>query len=98
MDEAIQKASVLVEALPYIRSFHDKVVVVKYGGSAMDDEELCRVLLGVAFMSQVGMRPVLVHGGGKFITAELKNQGIETRFIHGQRYTDEANDLARVVV
>ena len=90
MDDAIQKASVLIEALPYIRAFHDKVVVVKYGGSAMDDEDLCRVLLGVAFMSQVGMRPVLVHGGGKFITAELEKQGIETRFIHGQRYTDEA--------
>jgi len=89
VEEAIQKARVLVEALPYIRSFHDKVVVVKYGGSAMDDAELHKVLLSVAFMSQVGMRPVLVHGGGKFITAELDRQGIETRFVHGQRCTDE---------
>ena len=89
MEEAIQKATVLIEALPYIRSFHDKVVVVKYGGSAMDDAELHKVLLSVAFMSQVGMRPVLVHGGGKFITAELGRQGIETKFVHGQRYTDE---------
>jgi len=90
VEDAIRKAVVLIEALPYIREFHDKVIVVKYGGSAMDDEELCRVLLGVAFLSQVGMRPVLVHGGGKFITAELEKQGVETTFIHGQRYTDDA--------
>jgi len=95
VEEAIQKARVLIEALPYIRSFHDKVVVVKYGGSAMDDAELHKVLLSVAFMSQVGMRPVLVHGGGKFITAELDRQGIETRFVHGQRCTDE--ETLRVV-
>ena len=90
MKEAIQKASVLIEALPYIRSFHDKVVVVKYGGSAIEDDVLHKVLLGVAFMCQVGMRPVLVHGGGKFITHELERHGIETKFIHGQRVTDEA--------
>jgi len=90
MDEAIRKASVLVEALPYIRSFHDAVVVVKYGGSAIDDDTLHKVLLGVAFMRQVGMRPVLVHGGGKFITSELAARGVETRFIHGQRVTDRA--------
>ena len=90
MEEAIRKAAALIEALPYIRSFHDKVVVVKYGGSAIEDEVLHKVLLGVAFMSQVGMRPVLVHGGGKFITRELERHGIESRFVHGQRVTDEA--------
>ncbi len=90
MEEAIQKAVVLIEALPYIREFHEKVIIVKYGGSAMDDAELHKVLLSVAFMAQVGMRPVLVHGGGKFITQELENRGIETRFVHGQRVTDDA--------
>ena len=89
MEELIRKASVLIEALPYIRSFHGKVIVVKYGGSAIDDDELHKVLLSVAFMSQVGMRPVLVHGGGKFITQALKEKGIESEFIHGQRVTDE---------
>ncbi|MFO7900923.1 MAG: acetylglutamate kinase [Planctomycetota bacterium] len=89
MEEAIRKAAVLIEALPYIRDFHDAVVVVKYGGSAIEDEDLHNVLLSVAFMSQVGMRPVLVHGGGKFITRALEEKGIETEFIHGQRVTDE---------
>lgn len=95
MEEAIQKASVLVEALPYIRSFHDKVIVIKYGGSAIDDAELHNVLLSVAFMTQVGMLPVLVHGGGKFITQELERRGVKTRFVHGHRYTDE--ETLRVV-
>ncbi len=90
VEKAIQKASVLIEALPYIRSFHDKVIVVKYGGSAMDEAELQNVLLSVAFMSQVGMRPVLVHGGGKFITQELERRGVKTQFVHGHRFTDEA--------
>jgi len=90
MEEAIQKAAVLIEALPYLRSFHDKVIVVKYGGSAISDEELHKVLLSVAFMSQVGMRPILVHGGGKFITQALRAKGIESTFVHGQRVTDEA--------
>jgi acetylglutamate kinase len=87
MEEAIRKASVLIEALPYIRDFHDAVVVVKYGGSAIDDSELHKVLMSVAFMSQVGMRPVLVHGGGKFITQALKDRNIETEFVHGHRVT-----------
>ncbi len=95
MKQAIQKASALVEALPYIRSFHDKVIVVKYGGSAMDDAELGNVLLDVAFMSQVGMCPVLVHGGGKYITEELERRGVKTRFVHGHRFTDE--ETLRVV-
>ena len=90
MEKAMQKAAVLIEALPYIRAFHDKVIVVKYGGSAMDDAELENVLLSVAFMSQAGMLPVLVHGGGKYITEELERRGVKSRFIHGQRYTDEA--------
>ena len=90
MEKAIQKAAVLIEALPYIRSFHDRVIVIKYGGSAMDDAELDNVLLSVAFMSQVGILPVLVHGGGKYITEDLERRGVKTRFVHGQRFTDEA--------
>ncbi len=87
MEDAIRKASVLIEALPYIREFHDAVVVVKYGGSAIDDDELHKVLLSVAFMSQVGMRPILVHGGGKFITQALKDRNIQSEFVHGHRVT-----------
>lgn len=89
MEEAIRKAGVLIEALPYIRDFHDAVIVVKYGGSTIEDADLHNVLLSVAFMSQVGMRPILVHGGGKFITQALDERGIETEFIHGYRVTDE---------
>lgn len=91
MQEAIRKASVLIEALPYIQRFRDKIVVVKYGGAAMKDseQELANVLTSVVFMNQVRMLPVLVHGGGPLISAELKRRGIETRFVHGHRYTDE---------
>jgi len=91
MHEAIEKASVLIEALPYIQRFRDKIIVVKYGGAAMDNSgaELANVLTSIVFMNQVRMWPVLVHGGGPFISEELKRRGIESRFVHGHRYTDE---------
>jgi len=91
MKAAIEKAGVLIEALPYIQSFRDKVVVVKYGGAAIHDagRELANVLTSIAFMNQVRMWPVLVHGGGQFISQELQLQNIESRFIGGHRYTDE---------
>jgi acetylglutamate kinase len=89
MEEAISKAAALVEALSYIRNFQGKRVVVKLGGSLMDDRNAERsVLNDVAFMAAVGIRPIIVHGGGKEINAALESAAIETKFVHGLRYTD----------
>ena len=88
MRQYIEKASILVEALPYIQEFRDSIVVVKFGGSAMESEERRRgILRDIVFMECAGMRPVLVHGGGKAISGRLAEAGIETRFINGLRYT-----------
>ena len=88
---AIDKASILVEALPYIKKFHGKTVVIKYGGNAMINEELKEaVLKDIVLMQLVGMRPVVVHGGGPDINAMLDKMQIESEFINGQRVTDEA--------
>jgi len=90
MEEAIRKASVLVEALPYIMSFRDKVVVVKLGGAFMTDRNMLNsTLMDIVFMESVGMKPVIVHGGGPEITSALKKRGVRARFVHGHRYTDE---------
>ncbi|MGH7198931.1 MAG: acetylglutamate kinase [Candidatus Omnitrophota bacterium] len=90
MEEIIKKADVLIEALPYIQSFYDKTIVIKYGGAAMTDNVIRRnVLEDIVFMSYVGMRPVLVHGGGPFITKRLEEMGKEVRFVKGYRVTDE---------
>ncbi|MHC4914350.1 MAG: acetylglutamate kinase [Planctomycetota bacterium] len=90
MEKAIEKAAVLIEALPYIKSFHHKIVVVKLGGAAMTDEKVLHsVVHDVVFMEQVGMYPLIVHGGGPRISAAMKEAGLEPRFIDGQRYTDE---------
>ena len=90
MDQAISKASALVEAHAYIRAFAGKTVVVKIGGSLMDEpENLAAVVQDVCFMATVGMRPVLVHGGGKSINAALTEAGMESHFVQGRRYTDE---------
>ncbi len=90
MDTIIGKAAVLIEALPYIQDFRDAVVVVKFGGSAMEDEaRVDSVLADIAFMATVGMRCVVVHGGGKAITRGMAEQGIESRFVHGLRVTCE---------
>jgi acetylglutamate kinase len=90
-EEAIRKADVLIEALGYIRQFHGKYTVIKLGGSVMEDPETLRALLvDVVFMQTVGMRPVVVHGGGKAITVAMEKAGLTARFVHGRRYTDEA--------
>src|SRR5256886_8153388 len=90
MDAAINKASGLVEALPYVQRFHEKVVVVKVGGSIMDDEQaLTNILTDIVFMNYVGMQPVLVHGGGKAINEAMKTAGLEPQMVQGRRYTDE---------
>ncbi|MGO0123178.1 acetylglutamate kinase [Desulfothermobacter acidiphilus] len=87
---ALEKAKILVEALPYIRSFYGKIVVIKYGGHAMLNCELKRaVLTDVVLMKFVGMHPVLVHGGGPDISRMLKRLGKESVFIDGRRVTDE---------
>ncbi len=90
MEQAIAKAGALIEAMEYIRSFKGKIVVVKLGGSILDDIELQKKLLtDVVFMSIVGMKPILVHGGGKAITAAMNEAGLEPVWVHGRRYTDE---------
>ncbi len=90
MQEAINKASVLIEALPYIQQYYDKTIVVKLGGSVMDDPEAERDLLrDIVFMNYVGMQPVIVHGGGKEISKAMDEAGLEPVFVQGLRYTDD---------
>jgi acetylglutamate kinase len=90
MDAAISKAQALVEALSYIQRFHDKVIVVKVGGSIMDDETaLAAILTDIVFMNYVGMSPILVHGGGKAINQAMEKAGLVPQMVQGRRYTDE---------
>jgi acetylglutamate kinase len=90
MEEAIAKAGALIEAMEYIRQFHERIVVVKLGGSVLDDTYLQKELLtDIAFMSTVGMRPIIVHGGGKAITRAMNEAGLEPVWVQGRRYTDE---------
>jgi len=90
MDEAINKAQTLIEALGYIQRFQDRIVVVKFGGSAMDDERaMSDIIADVVFMNTVGMRPVIVHGGGKAINEAMEKRGLEVQFVQGRRYTDQ---------
>jgi acetylglutamate kinase len=90
VEQAIAKASALVEAMQYIRRFHEKIVVVKLGGSVLDDEAAQRNLLtDVAFMATVGMQPIIVHGGGKAINRAMNDAGLEPVWVQGRRYTDQ---------
>lgn len=92
MEDAIQKADVLIEALGWIRQFRDKVTVIKLGGSVMEDEDALRhILIDIVFMETVGMRPVVVHGGGAAISRAMAQAGIEPQFVMGRRITDEAS-------
>ena len=89
--DAIEKADVLIEALGWIRQFRDQVTVIKLGGSVMEDPEALRhLLVDIVFMETVGMRPIVIHGGGAAISRAMDEAQIEPRFIHGRRYTDEA--------
>jgi acetylglutamate kinase len=91
MDDAIRKAEVLIEALSYIRTFRDKLTVIKLGGSAMEDPDALRATLeDIVFMETVGMRPILVHGGGKAIDRAMAESGLKPRKVQGRRYTDDA--------
>ncbi|MDR0867922.1 MAG: acetylglutamate kinase [Planctomycetota bacterium] len=101
LTEAIRKSDALVEALPYIKQFRDQIVVIKLGGSAQEDETVLRhIFADIDFMLQVGMKPVVVHGGGKEITRALAQSGLPTRFVNGHRYTDAATlaIVARVLM
>ena len=91
----IEKAAVLLEALPYLQEFRGKTFLIKVGGSAMDDPALVRRLLrDVVFMEVAGINPVIVHGGGKAISAAMQESGLEAKFVGGQRVTtDEAMDI-----
>lgn len=90
MDEAIRKARMLIEALGWIRRFRGRYVVIKLGGSALEESEAVKgFLTDVIFMETVGMKPILVHGGGKAISRAMAQAGIEPRFVQGRRYTDE---------
>jgi acetylglutamate kinase len=91
MDNAIRKAEALIEALGYIRRFRDRLTIIKLGGSAMEDPNALRsTLQDVVFMETAGMRPVLVHGGGKAIDRAMAAAGLQPRKIQGRRYTDRA--------
>ena len=100
MDQITVKAETLIEALPYIRDFNNKIVVVKYGGSAMLDKKLEEsVIKDVALLKLVGMRPIIVHGGGKEISEWIGKVGKETEFIEGFRKTDrETMEVAEMVL
>ena len=90
MKKYIQRAKVLVEALPYIKKFNGDIVVIKYGGSAMVDESIkMSVIQDIVLMKLVGLKPVIVHGGGKEISGMLSKIGKESKFINGLRVTDE---------
>ncbi len=97
MDDAIRKADVLIEALSYIRTFRDRLTVIKLGGSVMEDADALRATLqDVVFMETVGMRPILVHGGGKPIERAMAAAGLKPRKVQGRRYTDD--DTLAIVV
>jgi acetylglutamate kinase len=88
MKEAIKKSDVLIEALPYIRSYANKIFVIKFGGSDLVDPDIKRgILQDIVFMSYVGIRPIIVHGGGPFINEELKKRGAKVEFKDGLRVT-----------
>ena len=100
MQQYLDKAEVLIEALPYIQCFNRKIIVVKYGGSAMVDEELkARVIQDVTLLKLVGFKPIIVHGGGKEISRWVGKVGMKPEFKNGLRVTDEATmELAEMVL
>src|SRR6516165_4216809 len=90
MSSQAEKAEALLEALPFIQKFRGQTFVIKYGGSAMEDDHLIeRLLRDVVFLEAVGINPVLVHGGGKAITQRMREAGLSPRFVNGLRVTDE---------
>ncbi|MBQ1548286.1 MAG: acetylglutamate kinase [Lachnospiraceae bacterium] len=100
MQKLQEKAEVLIEALPYIQRFNRKIIVVKYGGSAMLDEELKKqVIEDVTLLKLVGFKPIIVHGGGKDISKWVEKSGMTPEFVNGLRKTDEATmEIAEMVL
>ncbi len=100
MNKILSKAEVLIEALPYIQKFNRKYIVVKYGGSAMSNEELQRnVIKDVTLLKLVGFKPIIVHGGGKEISRWVEKTGKEAKFVNGLRVTDaETMEIAEMVL
>lgn len=100
MEKWIEKGNVLIEALPYIQRFNRKIIVVKYGGSAMLDESFMeRVIQDITLLKLVGFKPIIVHGGGKAISGFVNRLGMEAKFINGLRVTDEETlDAAEMVL
>lgn len=100
MEQVLAKAEVLIEALPYIQRFNRKIIVVKYGGSAMSNEELQKnVIKDVSLLKLVGFKPIIVHGGGKEISRWVGKVGKEAQFINGLRVTDdETMEIAEMVL
>lgn len=100
MEKSLEKAEVLIEALPYIQRFNRKIIVVKYGGSAMVDEELKKqVIEDVTLLKLVGFKPIIVHGGGKEISRWVEKSGKEAQFVGGLRKTDaETMEIAEMVL
>ena len=96
MKEAIKKASVLIEALPYIKNFHKKIAIIKYGGSILGEERIRKsVLEDIAFLRYTGIRPILIHGGGPNISEKLKDLKMSSDFVDGMRITNA--DTLKVV-
>ncbi|TQR30353.1 acetylglutamate kinase [Campylobacter sp. MIT 99-7217] len=100
MKSYLEKAQVLIEALPYIRKFNSKIIVIKYGGSAMENEELKRLVMqDIALLKLVGLKPVIVHGGGKEITAMCEKLGVESKFENGLRISSkEVVEVASMIL
>lgn len=100
MEDVLKKAEVLIEALPYIQRFNRKIIVVKYGGSAMLDEELKKsVIQDVTLLKLVGFKPIIVHGGGREISTWVGKVGMEPQFVNGLRVTDEPTmEIAEMVL
>jgi acetylglutamate kinase len=90
MDQIVKKASILIEAIPYIHEFRRKIFVIKYGGSILDDPKIRHnVLQDIVFLSYVGIRIIIVHGGGPHISARMKEKGLKNEFVDGIRVTDK---------
>src|ERR1700691_5418687 len=90
MEQIVKKASILIEAIPYIHAFRRKIFVIKYGGSILDDPKIRHhVLPEIVFLSLVGIRIIVVHGGGPHISARMKEEGLKNEFVDGIRVTDQ---------
>jgi acetylglutamate kinase len=99
MDQLLQKAEVLIESLPYIKSFHSKTFVIKYGGSAMNDDLKKDIIHDIILLKYIGINPVIIHGGGNEITSLLNKLNLKSEFINGLRVTDkETMEVAEMVL